>query len=223
LFQPDPSARFSVREELNIPSSALLIGLMARFHPMKDHDTFFRAAQLLHTRFTNTHFVLAGTGVTAENSELLRLVREYRLQSVVHLLGPRTDIARITASLDIACLSSWSESFPNAICEAMACGVPCAVTDVGDARRIVGDAGKVVPPYNPPALAEAMETLMAMQAGERTALGQRARERVLSQFPLQKTVSSYADLYDESEGHCTAETAPTVAPLRGDVTTTSRP
>jgi len=161
---------------------------------MKDHNTFFCAAQRLRSRLANSHFVLAGSGVSTENPELLDLVRRRKLQAVVHLLGPRFDIPRLTAALDIACLSSSSESFPNVICEAMACGVPCAVTNVGDASRIVGDTGRVVPSRNPEALAQALFTLLEMPPGQRTNLGQKARERA-KVFSFERAVSAYEALY----------------------------
>jgi glycosyltransferase involved in cell wall biosynthesis len=195
LFKPDPAARISVREELGIPSDAVLIGLFARYHPMKDHGTFLRAARLLYLGNANAHFVLVGGGVTVDNPELWRTVQESGLQVVVHLLGPRSDIPRLMASLDIGCLSSWSESSPFVICEAMACGVPCVVTDVGDARTTVGDTGAVVPPRQPEALAQALFSLVETEAKRRTALGQKARERVEGRFGLTRAVSAYESLY----------------------------
>jgi len=138
-------------------------------------------------------------------------MRENALQRVLYLLGPRRDLPRLTAALDISCLSSWSESFPNVVVEAMACGVPCVVTDAGDARFIVGDTGRVVPSCDPLALAEAMGALIAIEAVERAALGQKARERVLAQFTLQKTVSAYEDIYDESGRKCSTESERIVA------------
>ena len=201
LFRPNPAARSSVREELDLPSGAILIGLFARYHPVKDHDTFFRAAQMLASRQPNTHFVLAGDGVTAGNPELSGMVRECGLQGVVHFLGPRCDIPRLTAALDIACLSSWSESSPSVLCEAMACGVPCATTDVGDARLIVGDTGRVAPPRNPRALAAALLSLLEMPGEQRTAIGQRARKHIQESFGLTSVASAFESLYQALVRH----------------------
>ncbi len=194
LFRPEPAARASVREELNVPDDALLVGMVARFHPMKDHGTFLRAAQLVHSRLANTRFVLVGSGITRENTELCRMVEECGLADTVYPLGPRMDIPRITAALDVACLSSWSESSPSVICEAMSCGVPCVATDVGECRVLVGDTGKIVAPRNPQALADALLSLLQLPSEQLSALGQRARNRA-SMFSLDRVVGTYRDLY----------------------------
>jgi len=203
-FHPDTEARKSIREELGLSGDSVLVGMFARYSPMKDHETFLHAAALLHWKYPGVRFVLAGEGIAADNQPLSRLVGENGLQEVTYLLGPRRDIQRLTAALDFACLSSWSESFPNVLVEAMACAVPCVASDVGDSSFIVGEAGRIVPPCNPPALAEAMGALVCMSAAERTVLGRRARERVLERFTLQKTIRAYEDLYRElSEIHGT--------------------
>src|SRR5258708_7873899 len=195
-FSPNPEARISVREELGIDHDSLLVGLFARASPMKDHETFLRAAKLVLAQYPDVRFLMVGERITTDNGALSRLIRENALQQVVRLVGPRRDLPRLTAALDIACLSSWSESFPNVVVEAMACAVPCVVTDVGDARFIVADTGTVVPPSAPQALAEAMGALVAMEEAERAALGQKARDRVCAKFTLQKTLSAYEDIYE---------------------------
>jgi len=195
-FKPDPAARRSVRTELGVGDNQFLIGLIARFHAMKDHATFFTAASLLGRRHPEIHFLLAGSGVSPENHEVARMARENGLAGFVHLLGSRYDISRLTAALDIACLSSWSEAFPNVVGEAMACGVPCVVTDVGDSAYIVGDTGRVVARRNPKALAAACVELIEMGAAERQALGQKARKRIEERFSLANMVRAYESVYE---------------------------
>jgi len=198
LFKPDVAARCSVRAELGISDETPLIGLMARFDPMKDHATFLKAAGVLGRRQPGVHFLLAGTHVSAENAELSRCRRENGLDGRVHLMGCREDIARLTAALDIACSSSaFGEGFSNALGEAMACAVPCVTTDVGDAARIVADTGRVVPPRNPEAMAAAWAELIETSPDQRRDLGQRARKRVEENFTVEKTVESYETLYRE--------------------------
>ncbi len=194
LFRPDPAARLSVRKELSVPDDAVLVGMVARFHPVKDHRTFLRAAQLLHSRLANARFVLVGSGITRENAGLCRMVDECGLADAVDLLGPRTDVPRLTAALDVACLSSWSESSPFVLCEAMCCGVPCVASDVGDSRLLIGDTGKIVPPRNPQALADALLWLLQRPLGQLNTLGQMARKRA-SMFSLDLAVDNYKTLY----------------------------
>lgn len=211
-FSSDALARKAVREEFGLADNSILVGLFARYVPMKDHATFLQAAELVHRRCPQVRYLLAGRGITADNQPLLQLVRESELQDVVYLLGPRDDMPRLTAALDIACLSSWSESFGNVVVEAMACEVPCVVTNVGDLASVVENTGRVVPPSDPSALAEAMFELIAMQPEERAALGQRARERVLAKFTLQKMVDAYQDIYAEFSGNGTTQASKTAPP-----------
>ncbi len=195
-FRPDPAARLSVRQELGIPQEALIIGLVGRFHPQKDHRNFIDAAARLHSEYPKIHFLLCGDDVTPENTELGQWIAARGIGERCHLLGPRDDIPRITAALDIACSSSYTEGFSNVIGEAMACGVPCAVTDVGDSALIVGDTGRVVPPRNPRALADAWCELIKMCPEKRSLLGAAARRRIGERFSLQAIAQRYEELYE---------------------------
>jgi glycosyltransferase involved in cell wall biosynthesis len=118
------------------------------------------------------------------------------LRSVCYLLGERPDVPRITASLDVATLSSaYGEGFPNVLGEAMASEVPCVATDVGDSAHIVGDTGRIVPPRNPDAIANAWVDLLSMgDAGLRT-LGQNARRRILENFTIPRVARAYEAAY----------------------------
>ena len=197
IFSPSEEARGSVRKELGLYGDCLLIGLIGRYHAMKDHETFLKAATNLHRIHPAVHFLLAGTDVTPQNQQLSSLIREGDLTGNVHLLGERHDIPRLTAALDCASLSSFTEGFPNVVGEAMACAVPCAVTNVGDAAWVVGNTGIVVPPRNPEALASAWKDLIEMDSEKRTILGQKARQRIIEYFSLQSVVKQYELLYED--------------------------
>lgn len=203
-FSPDPEARISVRRELGIPENSLIIGLVARFDPLKDHGNFLQAAGILMENLTlptqEIHFMLCGNGIIWENEFFAKKINMYGLNHRVHLLGRREDIPRLTAAFDIASSSSSGEGFPNIIGEAMACGVPCVVTNVGDSSLIVGDVGTVVPPKNPKALAEAWLNLIKAGKEERKRLGERARRRVLENYNLPDIVERYETLYREVLG-----------------------
>jgi glycosyltransferase involved in cell wall biosynthesis len=197
-FKPMPNARIELKKELGIHESAMLIGLIARYHPMKDHGNFLRAASLTLRETPNAHFILAGQDVDRTNSELAGTIDDLGISANVHLLGERKDIAKINASLDIAVSSSRSEGFANVIGEAMACGTVCVVTDVGDSAWIIGDTGRVVPSQDPAALAAAMLKILNMDENKRKMLGDAARQRVISEFSLDKVVQSYENLYLEA-------------------------
>ena len=197
-FKPDSKARVAVREELGIYQEALLIGLVGRFDPQKDHRNFVAAAARLRTDYTQVHFLLCGDGVNWNNAELTGWIGEAGLRQQFHLLGRREDMPRLTAALDISSTSSsYGEGFPNVIGEAMACGVACAITDVGDSAFIVGETGLVVPPRDPEALAHAWKKLIEMGPEGRQKLGETARKRILENFSLPDIVARYEALYKE--------------------------
>ena len=194
-FRPDETAREWLLAELGLTHRAKLIGFVGRFDPMKDHKTFFRAASALAAKEDSVHFILAGDGMVVSNAQVSVLVKP-KLLDKVHLLGRREDIPRLLAAMDIATsASAYGEGFSNAVGEAMACGVPCAVTDVGDAGWIVGDTGIVVPPGSPELLADAWNRLLDMDLEQRKRLGERARARVAENFEINKVVRCFEDFY----------------------------
>ncbi|HEY6454397.1 MAG TPA: glycosyltransferase [Steroidobacteraceae bacterium] len=198
IFKPSQEARLQLRQELGLRADSILVGLIARFHPMKDHATFFQAAALLNARHPNVHYVLAGHRMELENAAIQAMLQASHVTDKVHLLGERHDMPAINAALDIASLSSSSsEGFPNVIGEAMASGVPSVVTDVGDAAWLVGDIGRIVQPGDPAALAAAWSDLINIGPDARRAMGARCRARVLSEFTLNRVANKYADLYGE--------------------------
>lgn len=197
-FSPSAKSRKHMREELGLSEKDLVIGLIGRFHPMKDHRNFIHAAYIMRKRRPNVYFIMVGKDVNSENKELTTLVREFELDDKIIMLGERSDIPHLMASLDIATSSSaWGENFSNVLGEAMACGVPCVSTDVGDAAWIVGDTGKVVPVQNPEALATAWAELIELGVEGRRHLGAAARIRIIENFSLVAVVHQYEALYAE--------------------------
>ncbi|HYR07436.1 MAG TPA: glycosyltransferase [Longimicrobium sp.] len=199
-FRPDPAAGAAVRAELGIPADAPVVGLVARWDPLKDHETFVAAAgRLAAGRLAagrpDARFVLAGRGVDAGNAALARMLEAAGIADRCHLLGDRRDVARVLAALDVSALSSRMEAFPLVVGEAMACGVPCVVTDVGDAALLVGDTGRVVPPGDPEAMAAAWRELLELPPEARARLGLRARARIVERYSLRTAVDRYQALH----------------------------
>ncbi len=196
-LKPDPVARVRVRRELGIDPDVLVIGMVARVHPTKDHGNFLAAAARFLPEHPGTVFVLVGEGASVGNPALVASIERLGLRVHVRLCGKRKDIPALDAAFDIATLSSRGEAFPNAIAEAMACGTPCVSTDVGDAALIIGNAGVVVPPRDAVALSQGWARLAALSTSERRALGQRARERIVECFARQAIARRFLDLYRE--------------------------
>ncbi len=198
IFTPSIESRISIRTELGLTEDTFLIGRICRYDPMKDFPNFLHAAALLLKDYPDVHFILAGTKVDWDNQTLCQLINELGIAKSLHLFGERQDLPRITAALDIASTSSaYGEAFPNVIGEAMSCGVPCVVTDVGDSAWIVGNTGRVVPPKNSQALTNAYKDLLVLGAEGRSALGKAARARVMENFSLDFIVNQYEKLYEK--------------------------
>jgi glycosyltransferase involved in cell wall biosynthesis len=159
-FCPDPKARQRIRSEWSVGGHEKLIGLVGRLDPMKDHPLFLEAAALLAKNRKDTRFVCVGSGPKAYQVSLQTLARNLGLGERLFWAGPREDMPAVYNALDIAVSSSYGEGMSNVIAEAMACGVPCVVTNVGDSAWVVGDTGEVVPPKDPVALSNAIERLL---------------------------------------------------------------
>jgi glycosyltransferase involved in cell wall biosynthesis len=197
LFRLDPSARASVQHELGLPAGTPLVGLFGRFHVDKGHENFAKAAGLIHRYRPDVHFLLCGQDVTPTNSQLTAWLEREQVASHCHLLGQRSDLPRLTASLDVQVSSSLTEALSNVIGEAMACGVPCAVTNVGDSALLVGDTGRVVPPQDPIALGQACVALLNQPQAAREALGLRCRRQILENFSFDRMVARHFELWGD--------------------------
>lgn len=197
IFRPDQEARQELRRELNIPANAPLIGMVARYDPLKDHQTFAQAAGILRRSLPETRFLLAGRGIDGSNRCLLDWLSMHQALENCILVGHRDDVARLHTAVDVATLSSVSEGMPNVIGEAMACGVPCVATDVGDTRELIGEAGLLVPPRDPAALAQAWLEILTLTPVERAAIGAKGREQIVKNYSIRTMIGRYQELYRE--------------------------
>lgn len=196
-FRPDADARIAVRAELGLTPDALLVGVIGRFDPQKNHLGFVQAASLLQCQLPQVHFLLAGAQVDAGNDVLVAAIAAQGLGDVMHLLGLRQDVARLMAALDVLALPSRGEAFPMVVGEAMACGVPCVVTDVGDAALIVGDTGVVVAAGDMQGLAQKTAALLGLDAQAYAQRSVAARARICERFEIGKIVAQYEELYEQ--------------------------
>lgn len=196
-LRPSPAIREDVRRSLGIPIDAPVVGHVARLHPMKDHSSFLVAASGVARRVPEVRFLLVGRNAHLDHPVLRGLVPSELTANFV-CLGERPDVSELMQAMDLLCSSSWSEAFPNVVGEAMAVGVPCVVTDVGDSGDIVGSTGGVVPARDPVALTRALLELLAMTAADRQALGRQARARIERHYGLAEVVRQYAEVYEDA-------------------------
>ena len=184
-FDRDDIARQQVRQELGIQDGQIAIGLVGRIHPMKDHPNFLNAAANLKEKYPDLVFLCVGSPEDlAYTAEVKQLGKELGLEDCLIWTGGRSDMPRIHNALDIAVSSSaYGEGFSNTVGEAMACGLPCVVTDVGDSAWIVGDLGLVAPPRNSQILAAKIaQTIDNLAHLER----QQIRQRIIDRFSVEQ-------------------------------------
>jgi glycosyltransferase involved in cell wall biosynthesis len=188
-FLPDPEARRRMRSAWGIAEHEPLLGVVARLDPMKDHPTFLHAAAQLAQERPDVRFVCVGDGQTQYRKELQDLANALGLRQRLVWAGEIDDPSAVQNALDIATSSSaFGEGSSNAIGEAMACGVPCVVTAVGDSAILVGATGLIIPPGTPDALVNAWKHLLALSPAERAALGQAARKRIISEYSAERLI-----------------------------------
>lgn len=202
-FRTDPAGRDAVRRNWGVKYDEKVIGLVARLDPLKDHLTFLRAASLLARDRQDVRFVCVGDGPERYRRHLEQTATEWGLRDRLLFVGPRLDMPAVYGALDIlTSSSSWGEGFSNSVAEAMACGVPCVVTDVGDLARIVGDTGIVVPPKDPGAMCRAWVELLSLPPQEYQRRSEAARQRVVAHFSVQslaeRTIEALSSLVDRN-------------------------
>lgn len=202
-YAPDPAARERVRAQWGLAGDVPVIGCVARWDPLKDHANLLRAVAALvrDGRDAGLRCVLVGRGMTADNPDLMALVDKLNLRDLLVLAGPSDDVPAVMNGLDLHVLSSCAEGFPNVVAEAMACGIYCVATDVGDAAYIIGETGVVVPPEQPEALARGIEAgLREVASRGRGRAGEAGRARVLENFDLARMVQSYIAVWRRISG-----------------------
>ncbi len=196
-FHPDETVRERFRQAWGVSQEETVIGIVGRYHPIKDHECFLEAARLALADGLVAKFVLSGREMDGKNVELVGLINEKCLGDAVILTGERCDMPELIGSLDLLVSASQSEAFSNVIGEAMSCEVPCVVTDVGDSARIVGETGCVVPPGQPRVMADAWLRMLDLGKAGLREMGRRARQRIIKEYSLDIMTKRYSDIYQE--------------------------
>jgi len=190
--------RQRTRSELKILNGTLLIGSIGRLDPLKDYRTFIEACSIVARKHPNTEYILCGKDLTSDNRQLASWKEEFGLNNPLHLMGGQTDPVPFLNAMDIFCLTSLTEGFPNVLGEAMSCELPCVATDAGDSRILLGDPSMVVPPRSPRQFAERVCALIEMSPEQRRDLGKSARKRIQVNFELGAIARRYEAVYRDA-------------------------
>jgi glycosyltransferase involved in cell wall biosynthesis len=192
-FCPDPTVRDRLRAEWGIATQECVIGLVGRLDPMKGHKVFLQAAALLKKERSDVRFVCVGDGSSDYRRSLVHLSEQLGLEQRVIWVPGGDDVKAVYNALDIlTSASEFGEGFSNVIGEAMACQTPCVVSDVGDAKEIVGDAGLVVRPGEARGIYEAWIQLLGLETPKRAEMGTRARARIVARYSIDRLVADTA-------------------------------
>ena len=180
-YRPDGASRAAVRAELGIGADVPLVAHVARVDPMKDHETLLLAMREL----PDVELLLIGLGTESLAS-----------RTGWHGLGRRADVPRLLSACDLMVSSSaYGEGFSNALAEGMASGLPAIATDVGAAVRIVGDTGRIVPPRDAKALANAIQELACEPPNRRVERQARARATIEDRFSVAANLDAFEKAY----------------------------
>ena len=194
-FVPSEDFRRRFRESLGIRDHELVIGNVGRFDVAKGHEYLMDAFRRLLVDVPQARLVCVGRGMDQSNQEILQRLVDPAERERVLLLGERTDVETIYPGFDIMCSSSISEGFPNALSEAMSCGVPSVATDTGASADLVSGVGELVPTRDASAIARALRVMALKSLPERKSIGNKARQRIEERFSLPAVVGRYAELY----------------------------
>lgn len=199
-FQPDAIQRKQLRLSLGIGDEELVVGSLGRFNPVKDHANFIAAAAMVAQQLPHVRFLMVGRGLDEDNPVVVDLLAKGGVARRFTCLGERQDVAACLNAMDVFCLHSRTEGFPNVLGEAMAMALPCVTTDVGDARHLLSGNGVVVPAQDSTALADGMLRLLAMDDAARKAIGQVAQARIGECFTIASSAEKFKGVYDNLFG-----------------------
>lgn len=184
-----------IRDKISIDEDSLVIGSVARFNAYKDHLNFINAALKVINKFPKTIFLMVGTDITKSNVELFNIIQSAGMEKNFRLLGEYHEMDDIYHAMDIFCLHSRSEGFPNVLGEAMSSGLPCISTDVGDASELLGNNGMIIDPENYIQLSNAMEKIILLSNEERMRMGENGMKRIKAKYSINKALNIYSQLY----------------------------
>ncbi|MDE2420947.1 MAG: glycosyltransferase [Gammaproteobacteria bacterium] len=182
--------------------SQVVVGFAGRYHTAKGFQYLFEAISQVQQQNRDVCFRLAGNGVELDNPAIAALMSQHHIDPTrIELLGQVSDMPTFYHSIDLLMLTSITEGFPNVLVEAMAAGVPCVTTDVGDARPIVDQTGFVVPARDAGAISREILSYIGLTPAQKEDLSSLALERIKSHYQLHAVANMYIDIWEQA-GRC---------------------
>jgi glycosyltransferase involved in cell wall biosynthesis len=194
---PDMETRSRAKAGLSIPAGVPVVGSIGRWAPAKNYRGLVEALATMATEVPNFRALFIGKDLDNENVEFKRWLENAGIAEKCELLGLRNDIASLLPAFDVLASASVAEGFPNVVGEAMSVGVPCVVTDVGNSRELVGEAGTVVDADDMQGLGRGIAQFLRLPYEDRGRIGYLAWSRIRDNFALDSCVRKYRKLYEE--------------------------
>jgi glycosyltransferase involved in cell wall biosynthesis len=199
-FKPDPAARARVRDQLQLPANAFVIGMVAPFQPEYDHATLLKATGELIKTHPEIAVLLAGHGVQKGNAQLMALVGGGALGGRTHLLGEWSDAASLFNACDVVCSSALTDRARMTLAMAMLCGVPCVGTGMGAQGEVIGQFGVAIEPGSPSAFVKGLTRVLQLAPEKRAHMAQSARKHALKEYVYVRSLQRYLQLYFDLVG-----------------------
>jgi glycosyltransferase involved in cell wall biosynthesis len=197
IYNDSIAIKKEIRSRFSIPDDAIVIGSVGRFNEYKDHKNFIDAAAIIAANNKNIIFLLIGRDIAPQNTLLMEWINNTGFKDNFILAGESNEVNLCYAAMDIFCLHSKSEAFPNVVVEAMLSAIPCVVTNVGDSSHIVGESGVIVPAQDSEKLAEGIRKIINLSVEERLEIGRESRNYAARNYSLEAAVRKYEALYKE--------------------------
>ena len=196
IYVPNKDQRIQLRNKYGVSDKEIIIGLVARWHPVKDHYNFINAIDMVFKRkVTDIKVIMVGEGVDEANLELVNYLKNRNLLNSFILYGMSNNVSEIYNMIDINVLSSKAEAFPNSLAESMLCGTPCVSTDVGDARVIIDKFGWICNPLDFLDLSQSIiKSIEFIRLNGKDNIGALSRQFVSEKFNSQIMLKSFKDL-----------------------------
>ena len=196
-YKFDNEQRVKLRNAFLTKDNDLIIGCVGRFHPDKGQDNFVKAAALVTRNYPTVKFLLVGRDCDINNINLTHLISTYNLNHRFILLGERNDISRCLSAMDIYCMPSRTEGFPNSLGEAMSISLPCVATNVGDTAILTGNTAILVTPNDVSSLAQGLLDVLSLTKKQRLQMGKDAKEKIINEFSMDKMHARFFSVYDQ--------------------------
>ncbi len=194
----DNSTKINLRQLLDLDENAILISHIARYHPQKNHFGFVEAAHNIKILYPNIHFIMIGSNVDMNNTDLVRKINLLNLESNFHLLGLIENISDIISNFNYFVSTSYGEAFPNVIGEAMASNVICISTNVGDCAEIISKYGFITEDTSSLSISNSIFDALSMTNDEMNTMKKNAKERIQTKYNIINISNEYLKLYNST-------------------------